>query len=236
MNRAWGLFIMLTVSVLPVTSAASEPTVDHSSTTAKLKHLARPEGQRKVVAIYEFRSTVPEVSAAGATDMFTTALIKSGHFAVAERQRLNDGVIREKQLNAQGLTTGNASSQRLAGAQYIFEGAVTQANTQESSNGIAATMRGLDLHASGQNASIGLDVRIIDANNGLVVDSVDVSKKIKQEGVSVSGIGSFLQSMTNRDLQGADANVSHSSNEGVDKALRACIEEAVFELVKRYGG
>jgi hypothetical protein len=29
--------------------------------------------------------------------------------------------------------------------------------------------------------------------------------------------------------------VAHEGRDGVDEALRACIEEAVYELVKRYG-
>ncbi len=77
-----------------------EPQMDNSATTQKLESLPRVEGNRKVVTIYEFRSSVPEISAAAATDMFTTALIKSGTFTVAERERLNQGVAFEKQLNA----------------------------------------------------------------------------------------------------------------------------------------
>lgn len=235
MNRTLGLFIVLTVSLLLGACATSDPVADNSSTTRKLQHLPRPKGPRKIVTIYEFRSAVPEVSAAGATDMFTTALIKSGYFAVAERQRLEEGVVREKQLNAQGMTTGNTASQRLAGAQYVFEGAVTEANDEESSNGIAGTVRGLGVESSGQKGSIGLDVRVIDANNGLVIDSINVRKAIKQGGYSASGIGAFIQSFTNHDLQGADVSVSHGSKEGVDKAVRACIEEAIYQIVTRYG-
>ena len=80
------------------------------------------------VTIYEFRSSVSEVSGAAATDMFTTALIKSGSFTVAERQRLNQGVAFEKQLNAQGQTTGDAARSQLKGADFIFEGTVSEAN------------------------------------------------------------------------------------------------------------
>ena len=87
-----------------------DPVIDNSRTTKKLQSIKRPKGQRKVVTIYEFRSSVPEVNGAAATDMFTTALIKSGYFAVAERQRLDQGVMREKQLQGSGAATGRRPS------------------------------------------------------------------------------------------------------------------------------
>mgnify|MGYP001060040472 CR=1 FL=1 len=213
----------------------SAPVVDDSRTSRKLQELPRREGSRQAVTIYKFRSMVPEVSADGATDMFATALIKSGSFRVMERQQLNEGITMEKQLNAQGMTTGDAAQHRLIGANYIFEGAITEANAQDSSTGLGGTYRGLGVETSGEKAEIGLDVRVLDARTGEVLDAVNVRKKIKEGGFSLSGLGAFAQSLTNTDLHGADAAVSRGRKEGVDKALRACIEEAVYQLVARYG-
>jgi len=108
--------------------AEEEVEVDTSRSSQRLKSLKRKSGPKPVVTIYEFRSGVPEIQARAAQDMFTTALIKSGAFAVAERQRLNEGVIREKQLNAAGQTTGTSTFRKLAGASYIFEVVVSEAN------------------------------------------------------------------------------------------------------------
>lgn len=213
----------------------SAPEMDNSATTQKLQSLPRPQGPRKAVTIYQFRSAVQEVSAAMATDMFATALIKSGSFRVMERQRLNEGVMQERQLNAQGLTSGDSANQQLKAADYIFEGAVTEANTQEKSTGIGATFKGLGLGSKSKKAQIGLDLRVISAATGEVLDSVNVRKKVDQSGISVAGIGRFAQSFTKENLHGADLDVDHARKEGVDKALRACIEEAVYQLVTRYG-
>jgi len=233
-NRFFTLIILAMCTCL-LTGWGSGPKRDDSDTTKKLESLPRVQGPRKVVTIYEFRSSVPEVSPAAATDMFTTALIKSGAFAVAERQRLNEGVMREKQMNSQGMTTGNTANQQLCGAQYIFEGTVSEANPEESKTGLGGAFKGLGLETSGQKANLGLDVRVIDANNGVVLDAVNVRKPVKQGGFSAKGIGAFAQKFTKKSLGGADMSVAHESKDGIDQALRACIEQSVYELVKRYG-
>ena len=213
----------------------SEPVTDNSKTSQKLQSLPRRQGPRKAVTIYKFRSTVQEVSPASATDMFATALIKARTFRVLERQQLNEGVNLEKQLNAQGMTTGNAAQHRLTGADYIFEGAITEANAQESNTGLSGTFRGLGAEKSDQKAEIGLDIRVLDAQTGEVLDAVNVRKKIDEGGFSLSGLGAFAQSLTKTNLHGADAALNRGHKEGVDKALRACIEEAIYQLASRYG-
>lgn len=227
--------ILLMGTYLMLVGWGSDAKPDDSVTTKKLQSLPRPQGERKVVTIYEFRSSVSEVSGAAATDMFTTALIKSGAFAVAERQRLNQGVAFEKQLNAQGQTTGTVAQSQLKGAEFIFEGTVSEANAQASKSGMAGVFKGLGLETSGEKAVIGVDVRVISAATGEVLDSINVRKPIKAGGFSVSGVGAFAQKMTKTNLQGADMAVGHEGREGVDEALRACIEESVYQLVKRYG-
>lgn len=214
---------------------SQEPEIDQSATTKKLESLPRAQGNRRVVTIYEFRSSVSEVSGAAATDMFTTALIKSGAFAIAERQRLNQGVAFEKQLNAQGQSTGSAARHQIKGAEFIFEGTVSEANVQASKTGIGGVFRGLGVETSGEKATIVIDVRVVSAATAEVLDAVNVRKPVKSGGFSVSGVGAFAQKLTSRDLQGADLGVAREGREGVDESLRACIEEAVYQLVQRYG-
>lgn len=214
--------------------APGQPHMDNSVTTHELSSLPPLHGPAKKVTIFNFDSSVPEVSGRAATDMFTTALVKSHRFAVLERQRLSQGTLREKQMNSQGMTTGNAGKVRLTGAEYIFHGTVSEANANASSTGVGATVRGLGVETSGNKAVIAVDVRVVDARSGAVLDAVDVRREVKQKGVGVSGVGSFLQSFTHTDLQGADVDVNTSHKEGVDHALRECIEEAVFQLAKRF--
>src|SRR5262249_4635301 len=62
--------------------APEAPRVDSSASTQDLKRLARKPGERVVVSIYEFRSSVSEITARGSTDIFITALMQSGRFRV----------------------------------------------------------------------------------------------------------------------------------------------------------
>jgi len=190
---------------------------------------------RKTVTIYEFKSQVAEISPQSATDMFMTALVKTRTFAVLERQRLEGSVYREKQLNQQGRSTGNAANSRLTGADYIFVGTVTEANASASKTGVAGSFKGLGIEKSGETAEIGLDVRVLDARTGAVLDAVNTRKEVSEGGFSVSGVGSFLHSMLGNKVPGGNLGVSHDSKDGIDKALRECIEEAVNKLAKRWG-
>ncbi len=234
MRIAGGVLAATAVLGLAGCAGASRPHVDHSVTSRELASLPPLRGPAKKVTIYLFTSSVPEVSAGAATDMFSTALIKSHRFAVLERQRLSEGVLREKQMNSQGMTNGNTGQAVLTGADYVFHGTVSEANTGASSNGVGATVRGLGVETSNQKAVIAVDVRVVDAHNGAVLDAVDVRRAVKEGGVGVSGIGAFIQSFTNKDLQGADVSVNHEHKEGVDRALRECIEEAVYQVAKDF--
>lgn len=190
---------------------------------------------KPMVTIYQVKSTVHEISPASATDMFITALVKTHRFVVLERQRLNESVYMEKQLNQQGRTTGNVADKRLTGAKYIFVATITEANASADNNGVSGTFGGLGVESSEKNAEIGMDVRILDASNGAIIDAINVRKKVTQKGSTVSGVGSFLGSMAGIDTHGADASISNNSSEGVDKALRSLIDQAVSKLAKRYG-
>ena len=196
----------------------------------------RSAQQRPAVTIYKFRSSVPEVDGAAATDMFTTALIKTNKFAVLERQRLNQDIMQEKQLNSQGLSTGDAGSTRLIGAHYIFEGTVSEANPNESETGANGGVEGLSVGGHKDTAMIGIDVRVVDANTGAVLDAVNVRKHVEASGAHVNNIGGFLSNLTGENLHGANANVRQEKRQSVDKALRACIQQAVDEIADRFGG
>lgn len=212
-----------------------DPVVDNSRTSDRLESLPRvPVAQRPVVTIYEFRSGVPNVADTAMTDMFTTALIKSGQFRVVERQRLAQGVAAEKQLNAQGMTTGSIAQNKITGASYIFEGAVSEANENEDSTSGGVSVYGMSMNGNKSSGEIAIDVRVDDANSGEVLDAIDVKKKIKSSGGGVSGVGNLVGAMGGG-YSPVDANIQTQHNDGVDAAVRACIEAAVLELVHRYG-
>jgi curli biogenesis system outer membrane secretion channel CsgG len=219
--------------------SSSEPVVDHSRSTQALEALLpKPFDQRVAVTIYEFRSGVQEVSATAATDMFTTALIKSGQFRVVERGRLNQGVVAEKQLNAAGQTTGDAARSQLRGARYIFEGIISEANAGEDTRQGSINIGGLNLGKGTNKDSITIDVRIVDAETGDVLDSIDVSESLNDSSANVGGtlaLANTLAAMHGRSANPLTPDINYQSThkDSVSRALRTCVEAAVLELAKR---
>jgi curli biogenesis system outer membrane secretion channel CsgG len=217
----------------------STPTVDEAATAKALESLTPvPLEQRVPVTIYEFHSGAQSVSVTAATDIFTTALVKSAQFRVVERQRLNQGVIYEKQLNAAGQTTGNVAQKQLRGARYIFEGTVSEANASEDQHQGGISVGGMNLGGGTNKDTIAVDVRILDAESGDVLDSVTVRRALKGSTTSVSGAASLLSTIASMHGHAVnpltpDVNYQGSHQESVDRALRACIEASVLEIVKR---
>jgi curli biogenesis system outer membrane secretion channel CsgG len=231
--------LMIGAQAIASSSDDSEPVVQTSKSSSALKALgSRPLEQRVAVTIYEFHSGVPNVSVTAATDIFTTALIESGQFRVVERQRLAQGVIAEKQMNAAGQSTGDAAQKQLRGARYIFEGTVTEANAGETQRQGGISIGGLTLGGGKNKDTIAVDVRILDAETGDVLDSVSVSKVLNDSSSSISGTAAFASTLAS--LRGGvanpltpDVNYQSTHQESVDKALRACIETSVLALIKR---
>jgi curli biogenesis system outer membrane secretion channel CsgG len=211
--------------------STQERNESQSSGSGELK--VKP-GRKKVATIYEFRSRVPGITSRDATDMFTTALVKSGAFAVAERQQLQKGVEREKQLKTSGKATGKSKGSMLTGADYIFEGTVSEVNTNESKDQTSLSLKGMNVDLSANADCIGLDVRVIEANTGKVIEAVNVRKQIESSGSGISGVGNVLKSLTGKVSNIIpDVNIKKAKKNSLDKALRECIEEAVYKISER---
>jgi curli production assembly/transport component CsgG len=219
------------------TPAAEPPRVDSAASTQKLQQLPRKTGERVAVSIYEFRSTVGDIPARGGTDMFKTALVESGQFRVVERARLNEGVVREKQLNASGLTTGSSAAQPLLDAKYIFEGAITEANAGQTQRSAAFNLGGAELGASKGTDVLAIDVRVVEVATGELVNVVTVRKTIVSDSTSFSGIGSLIGTVLAGKGRNAayvpDLRLQQQRKESIDLALRAVIDEAVIQLASR---
>lgn len=233
------LMMSLSLAGCAVASAPVEPAVaDSSAGSRALRGLARPKGERVAVSIYEFRSGLANVSGRAATDMFKTALVQSGRFRVVERSRLSEGVVREKQLQQGGFASGSVAQTQLRGARYLFEGTVSEANVGESQNSGGVSIGGMQVGGATNRDSIAIDVRVVDAATGDIVDAIVVRKAIDAGEVSVSGVGNLLGSIMaqrGRHLPYApDVQVQQRRAEGADSALRAAIEEAVLQLASRF--
>lgn len=200
---------------------------------------AADRASRPIVAIYEFRSGVSEIGARAATDMFVTALVKSGRFRVVERSRLNEGVVREKQLNANGLATGDVGGTQLQGARFVFEGSVSQANASEDQHASGIGLGGMEVGGGSNRDTLAIDVRIVDAASGEVLDVVTAQRSVTATSSSLSGVGNLLSAVAGSRGYGIpvvpDVHVQQQHRESVDDALRSAIEAAVATLAERFG-
>jgi curli biogenesis system outer membrane secretion channel CsgG len=148
---------------------------------------------RKRVAVLKFDAGgIANVAGADAGSalaaQLTTALIGSGHFTVVEREELSS-VLREQEMGAYGLTTGGSSTQvgRLLGAQLLVRAAVTEFEQRAGGGGFRIGVGGMapgGLGVARDTTVIGVDVRLIDATTGQVVQSHHVETKFKDTGLS----------------------------------------------------
>ncbi len=200
------------------------PTTAGSRVAPKLRELPAPNPNNvKIVTVYRFENKTKFVYGSeisnGMTDQLITGLVKTRHFRVVERAKLDD-LMTEKDLQQNGAASGQASTTKLLGAQLIFAGAVTELD--ETGGGqIGIAHWGGALGISSKTAQVGLDLRVIDAATGEILDSIDVRRKVRKSGISAGhrwGIGG-----------------SFSISNAMDLAVRECLDEAVFQIVSRYG-
>ncbi|MES2297935.1 MAG: CsgG/HfaB family protein [Pseudomonadota bacterium] len=190
------------------------------------------------VTIREFRSSVQEIGARGATDIFMTALIKTHKFRVLERARMNEGIAQEKALNQQGLTTGELGQSRYVGAAFMFEGTVSEASANSERSSFGLSLGGMGASRATSKDIVGIDVRVIDVESGVVLDAITVRKEIVNVETNAGGVSTALVNAFTRGrasaLAPSDA-MSSARQGGVDNALRLAIEEAVGEIALRFG-
>ena len=200
------------------------PTTAGSRVAPKLSQLPRPNPENvKIVTVYRFENKTKFVYGSelsnGMTDQLITALVKTRHFRVVERAMLDD-LMAEKQLQQSGAASGQAATTKLLGAQLIFAGSVTELD--ETGGGQLGIARwGGALAISTKTAQVGLDLRVIDAATGEILDSIDVRRTVRKSGISAGhrwGIGG-----------------SFSISNAMDLAVRECLDEAVYQLVTRFG-
>lgn len=200
------------------------PTTKGSRVATKLREIPPPDPAKvKTITVYRFENKTAYpyggVLSNGMTDQLITALVKTGHFQVVERATLDD-LMTEKELQRSGEASGRAADTKLKGAQLIFAGAVTELD--ETGGGQLGIARwGTRLGVNTRTAQVGLDMRIIDAGTGAILDSLDVRRKVRKSGLSAGhrwGISGGVQ-------------ISNA----MDLAVRETLDEAVYLLVTKFG-
>ena len=127
------------------------------------------------------------------TEQLTTALVNSGRFVVLERKMLSD--VREEQaLGQSGAVNPQTAPQtgQIIGAEWIIRAAITEYESKSSRSGGLIALGGFGIGGQKSRAKVVLDVRIIDASTGEVIDSVKASGDARSSGVlgaaAVSGV------------------------------------------------
>lgn len=236
------LCAVVVAAALPALGEGRPVEVDRSRTSRQLESLGPADraAPRPFVTVHEVISNVNEIDPRAATAMFTTALVKSRKFRVLERSRITAGVGRERELNAGGITSGDSATRQLKGAAVIFEATFSEATASKSQSSGGISIGGMSLGGGSNEDAIGMDVRVLSVGTGEVLDAVNVRKSVAAGNTAVSGMGSLLDSVANargKNLRGLtpDMNYQSSRRESMDQALRALIEQAVFELARRTG-
>ena len=148
-------------------------------------------------------------------------------------------MLKEKQLNAANQTTGDTAQQKLTAARFIFEGTVSEANASQNSHSSTVAIGGLQLGGGKNEDVIGIDVQVVDADSGEILDAIDICTPIESKTSSIGGVGALINTVAMS--QGwapspytPDINVQSSHKDSVDAALRASIEAAVLQLAQRF--
>lgn len=224
----------------PVMQAPGMPNGATPVLMPTLESRARRFANRPSVTILEFRSNVQEVLPRAATDMFITALVETGKFKVLERARLAEGVLQERSLNQTGLVSGQSVHVKLAEAKYVFEGTVSEAQMNQNGTSAGLNILGLGAKHTSTRDTIGIDIRVIEVESGIVADAIKVRRQIKGSVIETGGVGDAITNMlSNRFLGGAvvatgGKEYENWQRESFDNALRLAIEEAVGKISERF--
>lgn len=130
---------------------------------------------------------------AALTEQLTTALINTGRFIVLERKAL-DEVLGEQDLGASGRVNQEtaAAKGRVIGAEWLIKAAITEYTDKKSRSGGGIAIGGVALGGAKREAFVSLDVRIVDAATGEVIDSLKADGRAKSSGalggVSIGGV------------------------------------------------
>lgn len=238
---AWAILgaSALCAATLPANAQTSPADANaNAGATAAAAPAPLPGGERVSVTIFEFRSMLPGVSGVAATDMFKTALVKTGRFRVVERSRLSEGVMKEKPQR-RGLHDRRCRAADDARRAVRLRGHRVRGERRRAAAHGQHQHRRRELRGSSITDSIAIDVRIVDSGTGDILDAVNVKKPIKSSetsvGLSGAGLSGALGHRPRNVAAAPDLYAAQRKAEGADAALRAAIEDAVAQLAARFG-
>lgn len=152
-------------------------------------------------------------------DMLISELASTEEFVVLERKELG-AVLSEQDLSASGRVSKKTlvKMRKIKGAQFLIAGTVS-AFEKKSSTGGGIRIKMVRLGGKKMKTYIAVDVKVINAETGEIVDTRTIEATIKarelKAGVSFSGFG---------------ANVKDAKKTPTGKAIRACLMHIIDYL------
>ena len=195
---------------------ASATVVDTGAAPTVAQAQAAPyDGPQKRIAVSAFEFRAGEGSrevGEGMSDMLTSALFNTGKFIVLERERLNEVMEEQDRANSARFKKETAAPKgELEGAELLIRGSVIQFESK--------CRGGSAIIVAGSEACMAINLRIIEAKTGRVVNATTV------EGTSAKNRVGFL--FTSGALP---VGLGTYSNTPMEAAIRNCIEAAVQHI------
>jgi curli biogenesis system outer membrane secretion channel CsgG len=162
----------------------------------------------QVAGLYWWRSTV----ASELQDLLASELVSTRAFQVLERKEIN-AVLSEQDLSASGRVSKSTlvKMRKIKGAKYLIAGTVA-AFEKTSAKGGKVGYKGFSIGGKKEKTYIAVDVKVIDAETGEIVDARTIEATIKAKAIGASArVGGFS-------VAGAKAKKTPTG-----KAIRACI-------------
>lgn len=208
------------VLIIAVMAAACSPTVAsrNSGQTMEQAQHERVDGPKKRIAVMPFDVKVQRAGSVGngMSDMLADALVNSNRFVVLERQHVKD-VMAEQDFGRSGRVKKETAPQvgEIEGAQLLIRGSVTTFEP-ECSGGTLAVV-------GVKQACVSINMRIIDAKTGRILNATTVDGSAMTTGV---GLTANLSSMP------LPLGLGGWSKTPMERAIRNCIDSAVQHIVK----
>ena len=176
------------------------------------------EGAIESIAVMPFDVKVHKAGSIGngMSDMLADGLVNSNRFIVLERQHVKD-VMAEQDFGRSGRVKKETAPQigEIEGAQLLIRGAITVFEP-ECSGGTLAIV-------GVKQACVAINMRIIDAKTGRVLNATTVDGSAMTAGV---GLAANVSSMP------LPLGLGGWSKTPMERAIRNCIDSAVQHIVK----
>ncbi len=204
------VYFLAACSTGRVVSSSSGPTISQAQ-------LEPYNGPKKRIAVKAFTFKAARGSGKigkGMSDMLADALFNSGRFIVLEREHVKD-IIQEQDFGASGRVKRDtaASIGEIEGAQLIVRGSVIQFEPNCRGGSI--------ILLSAKTACIAINLRIVDARTGRVVNATTVEGTSSEAGAGLIFTTSSLP-----------IGLGAWSRTPMEKAIRNTIEAAVRHIAK----